>query len=74
MINNMQNFEEKFDVKYIHSFCWVTNFIDVRGNIKHTKIIIYHSQDQENKFHMERNHLKHTYEKKVIRLIGNYNI
>lgn len=70
----MQNFEEKFGVKYIHCFHWVTNFIVVRGNIKHTKIIIYHLQDQENKFHMERNHLKHTYEKKVICLIGNYSI
>ena len=32
------------------------------------KINIYHSQDQENKFQMEKSNLKRTYEKKVIYL------
>lgn len=33
---------------------------------------IYYSQDQENKFQMERSHLKRTFEKKVICFVGSY--
>ena len=36
------------------------------------KINMYYSQDQENKFQMERSHLKRTFEKKVICFVGSY--
>lgn len=53
--------------------CFIRLLILLPGNnFKSNGNKYLHSQDQENKFQMEKSHLKHTYEKKVICFVGNY--
>lgn len=60
----------KFVIKEIDLFHQILILLTLEAILSIIKINIYYSQDQENKFQMERSHLKRTFEKKVIYFVG----